>query len=146
MDISCLLANMCCCNGRHQRLNEILTILSPQRNIREISKFVYKKTLSCNTPAKLDAILCDQHALVINALAGFIQQTPDRVFFFFFQTTLLISRMWGLKVKDFSQSLTAFEIATSPSATVDLGQDIEVAPEIIKKSYIFISYFSLLWY
>ena len=55
----------------------------------EISKVV-KKTRSCNTPAKLDAILCDQYALAINAPVDFIQHTPDRVFLL---TTLLISQI-----------------------------------------------------
>ena len=50
--------------------------------IREISKVVYKKIkpLSCNMPAKLDAILCDQHVLVIIAYMGFIQHMPDKSF------------------------------------------------------------------
>ena len=48
--------------------------------ILEIRKVVYtKKTSSCNTPAKLDAILwCDQHGLVINAHTGFKQHMPDK--------------------------------------------------------------------
>ena len=48
--------------------------------IWEISKVFYKKTLSCNTPLKLDAIMCDQHALVIIACAGFVQHMPDKSF------------------------------------------------------------------
>ena len=31
---------------------------------------------------KLDLILCEQHALVINGHAGFIQHTPDKSFLF----------------------------------------------------------------
>ena len=45
--------------------------------IREISKVVYKKSLSCNTQAELDTIQCDLHALVRNTCTGFILHTPD---------------------------------------------------------------------
>ena len=41
---------------------------------------IYKKTLSCNTLTKLDAIQCDQHALVIIVRTRFIQHTPDKSF------------------------------------------------------------------
>ena len=47
---------------------------------KSVCNRLYKKSLSCNTPAKLGTILCDQHALVINACAGFIQHTPDKAF------------------------------------------------------------------
>ena len=63
---------------RHQRLNEILTFLPAL--VWEISKVVYKKTLLCKMPAKINAILCNQHALVMIASAGFIQHTPDKRF------------------------------------------------------------------
>ena len=36
--------------------------------------------MSYNIPAKLDAILCNQHVLVIDARAGFVQHMPDRSF------------------------------------------------------------------
>ena len=49
----------------YQRLNKIL-IFYPHY-IWEIIKVVYGKSLSCNTPAKLDAVLGNQHVLVINA-------------------------------------------------------------------------------
>ena len=48
--------------------------------ILEISKGLFMKTPLCNTPAKLEAILCDQHALVLTVHAGFIQHTPDKSF------------------------------------------------------------------
>ena len=44
------------------------------------AKLFTTKVLSCNTPMKLDVILCDQHAFVINARADFIQHMPDKSF------------------------------------------------------------------
>ena len=55
----------CCCNERPQRLDKIL-IYFYQHFIEELSKVVFKKTVSCNTPVKLDAIMFAQHTLVIN--------------------------------------------------------------------------------
>ena len=49
---------------RHQRLDEILIFFYPHY-IRQISKVVFRKTLSCNTLAKLNAILFAQHTLSI---------------------------------------------------------------------------------
>ena len=49
---------------RHQRLDEIL-IFFYLHYIGEISKVVFKKTLACNTPAKLNAILFAQHTLAV---------------------------------------------------------------------------------
>ena len=51
---------------RHQRLDEILTYFNPHF-IEELSKVVFKKTVSCNTPTKLDTIMFAKHTLVINA-------------------------------------------------------------------------------
>ena len=36
--------------------------------------------MPCNMRVKLDAILCNQHALVINVLVGFMQHRPDKSF------------------------------------------------------------------
>ena len=49
---------------RYQQLDKILIFLYPHY-IGEISKVVFKKTLSCNTPAKFNAILFAQHVLAI---------------------------------------------------------------------------------
>lgn len=57
--------------------------------IREISKIVYKKTLSCNTPLKLDAILRAQHVLINVCVSYSIRLT------FFLLTSVLISWMCG---------------------------------------------------
>ena len=103
--INCLMRDIDCCpNSRCCRFQ---TPPTSGRNldyfyphIREISKVVCKKTLVrcivyearahiynklCHAirtyppPTKLDAILCDQHALVINARVGFIHHKPGRV-------------------------------------------------------------------
>ena len=50
----------------HQLLNEVLIFL-PALHPE-------------NMPTKVDAILCNQHALVINACVGFTQHTPDTSF------------------------------------------------------------------
>ena len=51
---------------RHQRLDEILIYIY-QHFTEKLSEVVFKKTMSCNTPAKLDTIMYAQHMLVINA-------------------------------------------------------------------------------
>ena len=49
---------------RHQRLDEIFIFFT--RTTSEISaKLLFKKTLSCNTPAKLNAILFAQHTFAV---------------------------------------------------------------------------------
>ena len=46
----------------HQKLDEILIYFYPHF-IEELSKVVFKKTVSCNTPAKLDTIyVCTAYA------------------------------------------------------------------------------------
>ena len=49
----------------HQQLYEIMIYFYPHF-IEELSKVVFKKTVSCNTPTKLDTIMIAQHTLVIN--------------------------------------------------------------------------------
>ena len=53
----------------HQRLNKILMFFL--HYIWEIRKVVYKKTLSCNTPTKCDAILCKSACACCNCTHGF---------------------------------------------------------------------------
>ena len=82
----------------HQRLNKLLfffflATLSRLHYIQEISKGVYKKSLSCTMSAKPDKILCDQHA----------HTWPSLV-----KTTLLIFADVQVKIQDFVQSLVAF--------------------------------------
>ena len=50
----------------HHRMDKILIYFYPHF-IEELSKVVFKKTVSCNMPTKLDAIMFAQHTLVINA-------------------------------------------------------------------------------
>ena len=49
----------------HQWLDEILIFFFYPHYNGEISKVVFKKTLSCNTPAKLNTILFAQHTLAV---------------------------------------------------------------------------------
>ena len=49
---------------RHQWLDKILIFFYPHY-IGEISKVVFKKSLLCNTPVKLNAILFAQHTLAV---------------------------------------------------------------------------------
>ena len=60
-----------------------------------------------STSVKLDEILCDQHALVILACAGFIQHTPDKSFLGNNSADFLDV---GVKNLDFLQSLVMFGI------------------------------------
>ena len=64
-----------------------------QHYIPEINKLVCKKTLSYNTPAKLDAILYDQHALVI--IARMFHKAYICLTRVFLLTFLLISQICG---------------------------------------------------
>ena len=66
----------------HQPLNKILICLPVGKQNFDLftctsskkspNGFIRKKTLSCNTPVKLDAILWDQHALVMHAWVSYI--------------------------------------------------------------------------
>ena len=106
----------------HQWLDEISIFFYPYY-LREISKVVFKKTLACNTPSKLSAILFAQqtlaarfiqHKLVINA------HVSDIVFL---QTTLLISCIVWVKIIKISSSLCwRFELATSAIALQSFGR------------------------
>ena len=87
----------CCCNKTPPTTERNLEIL-------EISKVIYTKILSCNTPAKLDAILCYQHALVINACMGFIQHVPAS----FLVNNFAVFLDVPVKNQDFVQSLVAY--------------------------------------
>ena len=94
-------------------LDEILISFYPHF-IEELSKVVFKKTVSCNTPVKLDAIMFAQQTLVINAqemrafhtaYAVISARVSDRVFS---KTTLLILYILRVKYQEFIQSLVAF--------------------------------------
>ena len=62
-------------------------------------------------PPKLDAIPCDQHAFVINAHTGFIQNTPDRVSC---KQLCWFPGCAGKNKLDFVHSLVAFGISNIP--------------------------------
>ena len=100
----------------HQRLDEILDFFY-LHYIGEISKVVLKKTLSCNTPTKLNAILFAQHTLAVmcsfhTAFKLVINACVSDILFL--QTTLLISCIVRVKIIKISSShWWRFELATS---------------------------------
>ena len=101
----------------HQWLDEILTFFYPH-NIREISKVVFKKTLLCNTPAKLYAIPFAQHTLAVMRAFHTAQACYKCVHFWHsFLTTLLVSCIVRVKtIKISSSRWWRFELATSAIA------------------------------
>ena len=98
---------------RHQQLDKIFIIFLPTLH-RGICTVVFKKTLTCNTPAKLDAILFALHMLAIMHafhtayICAKNTGVSDRDFL---QTALLISTFVRVKNQDFVSSLVAFGIS-----------------------------------
>ena len=91
----------------HQRLNKIFIFL-PVTTSTKSANLLTRKLLSCHTPTKLDAILCNQHAFVIIERADFIQHMPDKSFLINDVADFL--DVLGKKL-DFAQSLVAFGIS-----------------------------------
>ena len=99
---------------RHQQLDEILIYFYPHF-IEGLSKAVFKKTVSCNTPTKLDAIIFAQNMLVIKVqeICAFHTAYACYKCACFLQTFLANNfsdflYIAGKKNQEFLQSLVAF--------------------------------------
>ena len=107
--VETILANIrCCCNEQFNKILIFFPALHPRNQ-----QSCFPKTLSCNTPAKLDAILHVQSACACHKCAcGFHTAYTWQSFLV---KNLLISRMCGeKKVKILPSCWRRFVIATSP--------------------------------